>query len=449
MTWVLDNGQELVLIGLAGFCLLLGRLVPRLCLVLWAAVLTLVPYWFALESVLILPYSLLATAAVIVVTARKNFAPRPMDVTIALFTLLLIIAVLPGVGRPEEVIAFVAGPLVAYVAGRTVLMAVPLDLLYKVLGSFFVIVAVLAIVESISGVNPLLELGPSNSLANTWAEPLMRGGQLRPEVSFGSPIAMGASLAMTIPLIWMSRWPGWWRSIAIVLVSVGALASLSRIAMVTAFLSIVVMAVFSPRRMTLVQGLLTVVLAMPAVLIAFEMVRGVFQDAGSEATDSAEYRAGLWELIPSMQGLGFADSITVRADGAVYSGGFRSIDSQIILMGLRHGLFPLALLLAALAVGAILVLRGRASAPLIAVVCQLPALAGVALITQYGIYFWFLVGLAATVPTVRREIPRIRAAWTGGYRHVAEDILVQVPDIVGRSAQHERYPLNTRLEDTK
>ena len=47
-------------------------------------------------------------------------------------------------------------------------------------------------------------------------------------------------------------------------------------------------------------------------------------------------------------------------------------------------------------VAILLVLTGRGSAATIAVVAQIPAFATVALITQYSIFVWFIIGLAVT-----------------------------------------------------
>jgi hypothetical protein len=49
--------------------------------------------------------------------------------------------------------------------------------------------------------------------------------------------------------------------------------------------------------------------------------------------------------------------------------------------------------LALLLLAAVVVIAGRASPGLIAIVGQAPALTSVALITQYNIYFWFIAGL--------------------------------------------------------
>ncbi|MGO2585605.1 MAG: hypothetical protein ACTH9F_09715, partial [Brachybacterium tyrofermentans] len=71
------------------------------------------------------------------------------------------------------------------------------------------------------------------------------------------------------------------------------------------------------------------------------------------------------------------------------------IDNALMLMLLRYGAIPTLLLLATITCVVLLVARqvGRNPAAL-AVVGQLPSLVVVALITQYGTFLWFCVGLA-------------------------------------------------------
>ena len=104
-----------------------------------------------------------------------------------------------------------------------------------------------------------------------------------------------------------------------------------------------------------------------------------------------------------MNRVGVADSATKDSTGQVYFGNFRSIDSQLILTGLSSGLIALALIVVALIAGIVLVVSRRATAPTIAVVAQIPALATVALITQYSVFVWFAIGLAASTQLALRR----------------------------------------------
>jgi hypothetical protein len=177
---------------------------------------------------------------------------------------------------------------------------------------------------------------------------------------------------------------------------VATVYTFSRIGMICALLGVALSVLFmrdaiSRRaRIILTSGVLIV----SAVL--FPLVSAVFDDAGAEASDSANYRGDLTSLFGTMNLVGVASSAQKNSAGSLYFGNFRSIDSQLILTGLTNGLIVLIAVLVALAFGVLLVLRGKASPATIALVAQIPAFATVALITQYSIFVWFVAGLAAT-----------------------------------------------------
>jgi hypothetical protein len=86
----------------------------------------------------------------------------------------------------------------------------------------------------------------------------------------------------------------------------------------------------------------------------------------------------------------------VLPTGETYYGTFQSIDSELVLTGLRFGSLPLLVVIAAIVACVLSLLRGRATPASVAVAAQVPAFATVALITQYGFLMWFLAGLAVT-----------------------------------------------------
>jgi hypothetical protein len=126
-------------------------------------------------------------------------------------------------------------------------------------------------------------------------------------------------------------------------------------------------------------------------------------EAGGEAAGSAAYRADLLTLVPQMRLLGVAEVFQVLPDGTAYFGNFRSIDSALILLGLSFGLIPLVAVAGLLVAAAVLMLRGKATPPTIALVAQLPSLATVALITQYSFFLWFICGLAVSTQIIQRQ----------------------------------------------
>ena len=103
-----------------------------------------------------------------------------------------------------------------------------------------------------------------------------------------------------------------------------------------------------------------------------------------------------------MRALGIATSWTVLPSGETYYGSFQSIDSELVLTGLRFGIVPLVVLVAAIVACVLSLLRGRATPAAVAIAAQIPAFAAVALITQYGYLVWFLGGLAVTSYKIER-----------------------------------------------
>jgi hypothetical protein len=153
---------------------------------------------------------------------------------------------------------------------------------------------------------------------------------------------------------------------------------------------------------TRVRVLVTAGLVVVAAGFATLLSR-VFAAAGSEATDSAGYRWALLDLVPDIELFGRSSSAYGLASGERFFGGFRSIDNALLLLGLRYGWVPLVLVTILLLAACAWVLSGRATAPTIAVVAQIPSFVSVALITQYATLLWFVAGLAVYSQSVARQ----------------------------------------------
>jgi hypothetical protein len=92
--------------------------------------------------------------------------------------------------------------------------------------------------------------------------------------------------------------------------------------------------------------------------------------------------------------------------GDTYLGFFaRSVDNAIISILLRFGYLPTALLFAVVIAAIVISARQGMNAAGIAVLAQIVSLFAVALITQYGMLLWFLVGVAATAQSGRTNEP--------------------------------------------
>jgi hypothetical protein len=122
-------------------------------------------------------------------------------------------------------------------------------------------------------------------------------------------------------------------------------------------------------------------------------------NAGEDTSASSLYRVLIYQnLVDVMQAFGRTPAAVTTGE-TTYYGTFRSIDSAFLFLGLAYGwVFPAVLLIAY----AGLVLRAiarRTSPAEIALLGTLPALATVALITQYQMVIWFMVGIAVTLAT--------------------------------------------------
>jgi hypothetical protein len=83
-------------------------------------------------------------------------------------------------------------------------------------------------------------------------------------------------------------------------------------------------------------------------------------------------------------------------------------------------MIPLALFVLMLVICAWVVISGRGSPAAVAVLSQIPALATVALITQYAQFLWFVAGVAVAACSV--ETPRRRADEITGHKRVTLEV---------------------------
>lgn len=371
-----------------------ARAAPRLVVAGWAAVCFLVPIWVGVQAGL---YFSAVTGITLVVVAAWSTTPLAisfMDVVVGGFVLLVLGAFVIGGSTWGHVLIVLLGWLLPYVWGRVVLARVGPDWLYGCIAAAATAVAVLAIVEFFTGFNPFVDIVMPNGAWRTWHELQPRGGFVRVEGAFGHSIAFSSALAMSSVFVMATRWPAWVRvaCLAVVVTAVGM--SFSRIGLIGLAITLVLGVLLLGRWMTRGLRIAIVGLLAIAAVIAVPLLGDVFTAAGDEAGGSAEYRSDLVTLTGEMRALGIATSWTVLPTGETYYGSFQSIDSELVLTGLRFGILPLLLVIVALVVAVVSLVRGRATPAAVAVVAQIPAFATVALITQYGTLAWFIGGLA-------------------------------------------------------
>lgn len=416
--------DRMLLLAAAGAVAVFGFLVlrraPKLAVATWIVSLCFIPIWLGFGvgfngNYYIPPATAAAFLVVVALLPVKGFRLSWLDGLMTLVVVVALCSILAGnagiaLGAAIIVVTyFVAG----YVVGRVAPLRVDPSWVHGAIAVAFTVVAVLAIIEGLTHWNPFVEVRAGNALYSIWGSIQERGGVPRAEGAFGHSIALGASLALAIPITLAAPFRLWVRCLMVLTMLVASVYTFSRIGMICGLLGVALSVLFMrdaiSRRARI--ALTTGVLVVSAVL--FPVVSAVFDDAGAEASDSANYRGDLTSLFGTMNLVGVASSAEKNSAGNLYFGNFRSIDSQLILTGLTNGLIVLIAVVVALAFGIILVLRGKASPATIALVAQIPAFATVALITQYSIFVWFVAGLAATTqlaPDAIRPLLPARAA---------------------------------------
>ncbi|TDP98895.1 MULTISPECIES: hypothetical protein [unclassified Leifsonia] len=392
-----------VALGVAVLGFLVLRRAPRLAVATWIVVLCFVPIWLGFGIGFNGNYYLPpATAAALLVVAAllpvRRFRLSWMDALMTLVVVAALASILAGnagiaLGAAIIVVTyFVAG----YIVGRVAPLRVDPAWVHGAIAVCFTIVAVLAIIEGLTHWNPFVLIKSGNSLYSIWGTIQERGGVPRAEGAFGHSIALGASLAMAVPITLAAPFRLWVRGLMVLTMLVATVYTFSRIGMICSLLGVALSVLFMRDAISRRARIAITTIVVVASAIVFPLVSAVFDDAGAEASDSADYRGDLVSLFGTMNLVGVAGSAQKNSAGSLYFGNFRSIDSQLILTGLTNGIIVLIAIAVALAFGILLVLRGKASPATIALVAQIPAFATVALITQYSIFVWFVAGLAAT-----------------------------------------------------
>lgn len=397
MTGDLDLRTVLLLLLAAGALAAawyVARSAPRLVVAGWAAVCFLVPIWVGVQAGIYWSAVTAVTAVALAAWSTSDVTFSYVDVLVVGFALFVLAAYGVGGSTWGHLLIVLIGWMVPYVWGRVVLARVDPGWLYSSIAVAATAAAVFGIIEFATGFNPFVGIAMPNGAWRTWHELQLRGGFVRAEGAFGHSIAFASALAMSSVFVIVTRWPIWTRlaCLSVIITAVGM--SFSRIGMITLAITLVLAALLLGRWITRGMRIGVVVLLVVAAAIAMPLLGDVFTAAGEEAGGSAEYRSDLALLIGEMRALGITASWTVLPTGETYYGSFQSIDSELVLTGLRFGILPLIALVAAIVTCVLGLLRGRATPAAVAVAAQVPAFATVALITQYGYLAWFLAGVA-------------------------------------------------------
>lgn len=392
----------LALCGMVG-SVLIFRAYPRIVIVLWSAVLFLVPVWVGVQAGVYFSALVVVTLLGIASASLRGLRWSVVDSLVLAFMLLLLVATAVGGSTGGHLLIVLIDWMIPYAWGRVVLSRVDIHWVHGVLAGGAVLISVLALAEFALGTNLFVTIDTANPQYQTWGELQPRGGVMRVEASFGHSIALGSSLAIAATFVAVAKWPTWLKIPCLVVVIAATGVTFSRIGIVGVMLTVLLTAAFLGAWVPRAFRIAIVALVISIVAIGLPFIWTVFEQAGEEAAGSAEYRGNLVGLLGDSSVLGITPSWTVLPTGDTYYGSFKSIDNALILTALRFGLLPTAVLLAILLVGLVTVLRGRATPASIALLAQTPALVSVALITQYADFLWFTAGLAVASYTLNSK----------------------------------------------
>jgi hypothetical protein len=365
-------------------------------------ILCFVPVWIGVNlgfnGNLYLPLgAVVAVVAAIALLPVTDYRLSGVDLVVMFLGALVVFSLFAG--NLTVALAFVLTAvtyfLSGFLLGRVAPGRVGLEWIYGLVAVVFTVVAVLAIIEYVTGWNPFVGLAARNPLYALWGVIQERGGILRAEGAFGHSIALGSSLALAIPLTIGSRFPGAVRFAMVVLMLTATVLTFSRVSIIGAGLSVILCVLFLPGFAGLRTRIALTAAAVITTVALLPVVLTVFDDAGDEASGSAAYRVDLISLVARMNIVGTSTAVRRAPTGELYFDNFQSIDSQLILTGITAGFLAVTVVVLALVYAVFTVLTGKARVTTIALVAQIPALASVALITQYSTMLWLVVGLTA------------------------------------------------------
>lgn len=400
---------QLIAIGMAALSgafafVLLTRRRPEWSMALWTATLFLTPVWLG-ASVGVYVSALTAMTVLAIVSGfGRGLTWTFIDTLMVVLFLTLVLAYVFANSVTGHIQDSLLVWFIPYVWGRIVLSRVSAGWVAACIAVGAIVASVLAIFEFATGENIFLAV--PGAATSVWGTLQIRGGLFRSEGAFGHSIALGGTLAMSAAFILAVPWRPWLRAGALVIVGIATVLTFSRLGiigfMLTLVLGIFLLGAYLRNAFRIVM---LSILSLGATL-AIPVLLQVFGEAGAEAEGSAGYRVDLLQLVNSMVPLGVSPAREVLATGQDYWGGFRSIDSALILIGLRFGLICLTIVLLLIVMLVISIVRGKATPASVALVAQIPAFATVALITQYAVFVWFVAGLAvASYTLIGEKVP--------------------------------------------
>ena len=369
---------------------------PRFALVSWLVCLIAVPVWPELHiGAALQPLSALSLLLVPSIVRHWSGRIRRGDWLMLAFAAAATISAAVFNSPQFAWVAVFTQWGAAYLVGRSLGPALGEAWVYRAIAIAGTFVGVWALVEFLAGLHLFEGYFVAFDTAG-WSTIQMRGSLARSEGAFGHSIAMGGFLALCVPFVIACKTTTPRRIAMLVIVSAGGLVTFSRGAIIGVAAAIVFSLLFmtseSLTRRTRTGLVVTAVLA-SAVAVPFTL--NLFDSVSSDLTVSTNYRGDLsTSFIPDLNAFGLGNG--VQFEGAVQRyRQFTSIDNAYALLGLQLGWVPLAILALGVVAVTIRLLRGRGGPADVAIASQAIVLYTVALITQYGLAVFFVVGLAA------------------------------------------------------
>lgn len=384
-------------LGLAGIYVATSLASPRLAVASWLIPLCCLPAWLGVYAA----GGFLEAAALVSIGAipalfkfRDKFRALPIDFLVLLF---LVIAAISTFWLGSPVTFFRQTMLlggIPYLIGRVISLSAGIDWVYRLFILLMGFFAIWAIVEFGFDFHPFQTLYLQSPL-EFWSEIQYRGGLARSEATFGHAIALGACLAMAIPLTLGSSLGSANRAILASLLGLGTLLTFSRGPLLAAFFGFALFVLVGTKGRSGRERAVALI-TLCALSAVFILVIAPIISSSSEATVSANYRSNLNDiLIPTVEWLGPAGSFSFTSGGSAVAGGFISIDSTFLFLGLLYGWIAVSCILVGLLSNALSVAIGRSSPAGISLLALLPVFFTVSLITQFQSMAWFVAGLAA------------------------------------------------------
>lgn len=394
IAWSIWAGQTLTLLALSCGALTLVAFWshPKLSYVVWLLSLTMVPIWISIDLAANVPaHCIVALLAIAATLPRTNLTFTKYDAYFLVFLFLSFAAVLIGGSTSASWAQILLRWGIPYLAARVLVSAVGVRFAVNAIAIILGVVGGLAVLELVLSWHPFSGLSTASLEYEIWNTIQVRSGIDRSEWAFGHSIALGGSLAMSIPFILRSSLGNALKLVLFVMVLLGIISTASRGALIAAaFTAAICLLYLARNRVARTAGLLVMtVAALLAVSAVDTLLQGWARGSTDEEQSSFEYRNYLYStFLPEIEWFGRSP---IYVAGATRN---QSTDSAILQLGLSFGWVVLIGALLPLALGVVRVVVGRASTPEIAIVGQIPLFTTVALITQYESLIFVVAGTA-------------------------------------------------------